>query len=88
MLWPGNIRPLQILEGPHQHLVVRRGRGPRPCYEVAFSGVKTSFLNGMAESTGLAYMEHVAKIRIGSIIAKVWAFTMDLGSVTAFSWIP
>ena len=42
----------------------------------------------MAESTDLADMEHVAKIRIGSIIAKVWAFTMDLGLATAFRWVP
>ena len=69
-------------------LAFRRGKGLPPFYEVAFLGVDTSFSNDMAESTDLADTEHVAKIRISSIKAKVWAFTMDLGFATAFSWIP
>ena len=58
-----------------------------PFYEVAFFGVKTSFSNGMAESSDLADMEHVVKMELRFTMARVWAFTMDLGFASVFTWI-
>ena len=60
---------------------------PVPFYEVAFLGVKTSFSNGMVESSDLADMEHVVKMELWFTMARVWAFTMDLGFASVFSWI-
>ena len=59
---------------------------PLPFYEVAFLGVKTSFSNGIAESSDLTDMEHVVKIGLRFTMARVWAFTMDLGVASVFSW--
>ena len=58
-----------------------------PNIQSFFHGVKTSFSNGMAESSDLADMEHVVKMELRFTMARVWAFTMDLGFTSVFSWI-
>ena len=40
----------------------------------------------MAESSELADMGHVAKIRMWFSVIKVWAFPMYLGFAAAFRW--